>query len=270
MSDTSESGQALRSGLEELFGGLESDIKSIVEQYLIDLKGLFSGFGSCVDIAIRAQTHLDRIAATRFSVFPYFAARERDLSRIFGDLLNPSGTHGQCERFLGLFLKELGIPETDLAGSGCRRCRMHLEFPTTTGDTVRYIDIVLHKGGGFWMGIENKPKAEDQPDQIRDYLREMQARSEQEGTEAWMVYLSGDGTLPAEWPDLEPEERDRCRVVPYRSPNVDCPSVERWVDQCAAACEADQVRWFLRDLLAFLASEFKIADIGDADYEEND
>ena len=268
MSDPSDNVRALRSGLAELFQGLEAEAQNIVQQYVVELKGFFSGFGSCVDIARRAQADLDRIAATRFSVFPYFAARERDLSRIFGALLDPAGNHGQRERFLRPFLEELKIPAKALANGERRRCRVDLEFPTTTGETARYIDIVLHMQGEFWIGIENKPWAEDRPDQIRDYLREMQTRAEQDDTEAWMVYLSGDGTFPAEWPDLEPEERDRCRVVPYRSTTGERSSLERWVARCVETCEADRVRWFLRDLSAFVRREFKIAESGDADNEE--
>ena len=217
MSDTSDNVRLVRSRLVDLFRGLEAEVDMVVEKFAVELKGFFSGFGSCVDIAKRAQANLDRIAATRFSVFPYFAPGERDLSRIFGSLLDAAGTHGQRERFLNLFLEELEIPPLAIAESEHRRCRVYLEFATTTGETARYIDIVLHMPGGFWIGIENKPWAEDQPNQIGDYLLDMQTRAQQDDTEAWMVYLSGDGTYPTEWRDMYPEERERCRVVPFRS-----------------------------------------------------
>lgn len=215
MSGTSEGICALRSGLLGLFDGLEAELENIVERYMIELNGFFAGFGTCVDIASRAQADLDRIAATRFSVFPYFNPGERDLSRVIGDLLDPSGTHGQHERFLRLFLEALALPAVDSVRSESRRCRVGLEFSTTTGDTARYIDIVLYMRRAFWIGIENKPWAEDQPDQVRDYLRDMRTRAERDEAEAWMVYLSGNGELPAEWPNLEPQEKDRCRIVPY-------------------------------------------------------
>lgn len=270
MSGTSEGGSALRSEFVEFFGGLETEFERTVEQYAVELKGFFSGFGTCVDIASRAQADLDRIAATRFSVFPYFATKERDLSRILGDLLDPAGSHGQRERFLRLFLEELAIPAMASAGSDLRRCRVDLEYPTTTGDTVRYIDIVLNVRREFWVGIENKPWAEDQPDQIRDYLRDVQAQAEQDETEAWLIYLSGDGTNPAEWPSLKSEERDRCLIVPYRSGNSARPSLEHWVERCAVTCEADRVRWFLKELLAYVQREFRNAEPADVNEEERD
>ena len=270
MSGTPEGVDTPGHGLAELFGGLEAQIEALVAQHKSELGRFLSGFGTCVDIARRAQADLDRIAATRFSVFPYFTVRELDLSRTIGDLLDPSGPHGQRERFLRLFLDMLAVTAADPVGRDARRCRVALEYPTATGDKVRYIDIVLHVRGGVWMGIENKPWAADQPHQIGDYLRDMRARAERDEAQAWVVYLSGDGTAPAEWPDLEPDDRDRCLIVPYRSGNGARPSLERWVERCAEACEADRVRWFLKELLAYVRREFRNAESQDDSHEEKD
>ena len=78
-----------------------------------ELTSFFGGLVPAVDIVRRAQKEMDRRAATKFSIFDYLCVRETDLSRIFADLLDPSGSHGQGDRFLSLFLKET-LPEYSL------------------------------------------------------------------------------------------------------------------------------------------------------------
>ena len=82
-----------------------------------ELKTFFAGLRPAVKIAKRAHREMDRRAATRFSAS---RVREIHLSRIFADLLNPSGVHGQGDRFLSLFLKQT-LPDSsygDLPSNG--------------------------------------------------------------------------------------------------------------------------------------------------------
>ena len=95
-----------------------------------ELSTFFAGLQPAVEIARRAQEEMDRRAATKFSVLDLFRShsegrvRETHLSRIFAGLLDPLGTHGQGDRFLSLFLKDLKetLPGDfsclDLAGGG--------------------------------------------------------------------------------------------------------------------------------------------------------
>ena len=137
--DTANSVEEYETELVAFFAGLGRKINGAVENYEAELAGFFAGLGLVVDIAKRAQAELDRTAATRFSVFEhYFKVSEETLSDIFADLLAPAGTHGQGDRFLGLFLDEVpslqGEPSRKL-GSGLspserRDCKIRREYST--------------------------------------------------------------------------------------------------------------------------------------------
>lgn len=252
--------------LSDFFRNLGGEVDDSIKVYKVGLTNFFASLSPAVDIATRAQAELDRIAATRFSVFGYFRERETDLSRIFADVLNPSGIHGQGERFLKLFLDELTRAENkwpenlkrNLPYENLQGCIAHLEYPTKGG---RQIDIVLEISGGnnhnvFLVGIENKPWAKDEEEQVGDYLKDLLEKSPER---AWMLYFSGDGKEPSEYSlgRLNSQGRELCLTVPYRRYDGEYPSLENWVQQCWERCEAERVRWFLKDLLEYIKSQFE-------------
>lgn len=110
--------------LSTFFEGLNNSTNSARESHTTDLQGFFNGLGPIIRIAEQAQIKLDRLIATPFSLFDFFNEREEDLSRILGGMLNPSGTHGQGDAFLRLFLEAVfkvldkevkeGFPTRDL------------------------------------------------------------------------------------------------------------------------------------------------------------
>ena len=68
-----------------------------------------------------------------------------------------------------------------------------------------------------------------------------------------MLYLSGDGSRPV---SLQGYGNTNCRTVPYRESKGESPSVENWLRECWKECEAERVRWFLKDLLAYIQRHF--------------
>ena len=248
--------------LSAFFRDLDLNTHRVTSSHMADLEGFFGGLGPAVDIARRAQAELDRRAATRFTLFDFFRAWETDLSRIFGGLLDPGGTHGQGEMFLRLFLDEVrkvldkGVVER-FQDEDLRDSQVHLEHRTDAG---RSIDIVLKMPGSTWIGIENKPWAGEQQNQVSDYLKYLRSRGGQENdTNAWLIYLSGDGKPPETLPGV-PEESMRCPTLPYRGVQHGSPSLETWIGKCRLACEAERVRWFLTDLLEYIRRWFEPAD----------
>ncbi len=252
-------------GLSAFFGNLEIKTNLALGSHKADLQAFFTGLGSAVRIAQRAQAELDRRAATRFSIFDFFRERETDLSRVFRGLLDPGGTHGQGDRFLRLFLDEVrevldGEVHGRFPAGNLRDSRIYLEHRTDTG---RSIDIVVRVRGDTWIGIENKPWAGERPDQVSDYLRYLRTRAGPDtDPDAWLVYLSGDGKRPETLPD-DPEDRMRCPTLPYRGAERGSPSLENWVEKCRTECEAERVRWFLTDLLEYIRRWFEPAGTGD-------
>lgn len=230
-----------------------------------DYAGFFSDAAQVLDIAKQAQANLDHKAATGFSVFDYFRSNgpnENDLSRVFAGLLNPRGEHGQREAFLRCFLDEMkldGYPAADKSWT------VDIEYSVTVENEKfkpvnKRIDIVLnHPPSGSWLGIENKPEAKDQPNQMRDYLKSLR---EKDGN-ARVCYLSGRGEDSA---TICESDKDRCLTVPYRK-NDKLPSVEGWIERCLLVCEAEPVRWFLKDLLKYVRYQFSMEGAPAIDYK---
>ena len=237
--------------LSDFFAGLDSAVTGARRDHEARLAAFFAGLGPVVEVARRAQAVLDRRVAPQFSVFDYFKERETDLSRAFGGLLDPAGTHGQGDVFLRLFLDEIHELREDFPYSDTRGCKAHLEYSTNNGR----IDIVLEMPGNRWIGIENKPWAVDQPNQIEKYMRALQSKEEA----PWILYLSGKGNAPETLPENE-QDKKRCLTMPYRTRDGKSPSLENWIRRCGKQCEAERVRWFLKDFLEYIEGNFELAD----------
>jgi len=229
-----------------------------------DYAGFFSDAAQVLDIAKQAQANLDHKAATGFSVFDYFRARENDLSKVFAGLLDPRGGHGQREAFLQCFLEETSLLK--YAGES-GESRGYLPADECWNVDVEYvvlgnrrIDIVLHHPQtGRWLGIENKPWAAEQHDQIRDYLAALHKRD----GKARICYLSGRGDHAT---TVDDSDKDQCLTMPYRKHDK-LPSVEGWIERCLSACEAEPVRWFLKDLLKYVRYQFSMEGAPAIDYK---
>lgn len=220
-----------------------------------DYAGFFSDAAQVLGIAKQAQANLDHKAATGFSVFDYFRAYENDLSKVFAGLLDPRGGHGQREAFLRCFLDELklgGYPSADESWN------VYVEYAVLGS---RRIDIVLNhpQPEQRWFGIENKPWAGEQHDQIRDYLAALRRKD----GNARICYLSGSGK-PAT--TVDDGDKGQCLTVPYRKHDK-LPSVEGWVERCLLVCEAESVRWFLKDLLKYVRYRFSMDGAPAIDYK---
>ena len=243
--------------LKDFFLRLDKEIDSAIKSHEVELSSLFASLGTVVNTAKQAQTDLDRIVATKFSIFDYFHAKETDLSRIFAGLLKPTGGHGQGDRFLFLFLEEMPCYRNEPSKRlidvfqyvDLHECKVHTEYMTNKG---RKIDIVLEIDNR-WIGIENKPWDEEREEQLKDYMEDLQKK----GT-AWMLYLSGDGSEPTTRP--YGKAGNCCPMVPYRGSDGKSPSVENWIQQCWRECEAERVRWFLKDLLEYIRQSFGLAN----------
>ena len=218
----------------------------------------------------RTRTERDRRTERRFSPFALVRTRELDLSRIFGGLLDPAGSHSQGDLFLSLLLEELNASSADAAPllrdfqpPGGMTSRIHLEYwlgETTLPSGEKrsgIIDIVIALEGNRWIGIENKPWAADQPAQVDRYLTALTTEAEQRGggeEQVVLLYWSGDGH--ARDSAARPETRKRCLTMPYRS-KLGAPSVEGWLKRCRVECETERVRWFVRDLLDYIQAHFQ-------------
>ncbi len=257
---TQERLQGLFDGLAEVLATDSRAAEQQSEQHRSHLRAFFAGLAPAVSVASEAQRVLDRVAATQFSVFHYFKENENLISGIFADLLRPDGSHGQGTAFLRLFLREIDRGDKSIRKAGeygaLERCSVYTEYSIPrTGKSAskksRRIDIVL-KLGDKWIGIENKPWAGEQDDQLHDYLKFLRRKDEN----ACILYLSGDG---GDAGTIQDKDRDRYLNIPYGLAK-NGPSVAHWVAECHRRCHAENVRWFLKDLLMYIGRMFYAED----------
>jgi hypothetical protein len=192
----------------------------------------------------------DRFAPD-FTPFQFIDGRETQLSKILAWLLDSAGTHGQGSHFLGAFLRWLEPPWGDL---GTTEVRVETEFVIAAG---RKIDILL-QAQGWTLAVENKPDAEDQPDQVDGYL----AHLDRQGGPRALLYLSGDGSPPSERSisvaaQAARQSRGELLVKGY-------PELLPWLETCKGLCRADRVAVFLDEFIRYTRKRFEgVRDMSD-------
>jgi hypothetical protein len=187
---------------------------------------------------------LGKFLAFRFNVLDYVKPDENVLSDVIKDLLDSSGSHGQGKAFLIKFLQVFGVVGDLPLGN----VRVEREVQTESIDRRRSIDLVV-RFSNFLLGIENKPWAEDQPEQVSDYVAELRNSKKE-----WkLLYFSGNGLDPTSIPNQECttlKGLGRLGVYSY------VPDISNWLDECEQVCQAEKVRWFLRDLRDWVVTHF--------------
>ena len=210
--------------------------------------------------ARKVERELDQQLARRFNVFDYLRPGEQQLSKLIADMLDPKGRHGQGDVFLRRLLELLDTDGFDQIGD-LRNGWVDTEFPIKD---LRRLDIAVHTDR-CCLAIENKPRAGDQPDQIKDYLNGLRDRYD----EFLLIYLSRQGEPPSEYSvkpaDLQGEAGKSLRIMPYHHRAEDAwgDDFERtgfgladWLRECRACCGVERLRWFLREAETYCEKEF--------------
>ena len=178
-----------------------------------------------------------------------------------------------------------------LGSTAAAKIRVVREREITEG---RLIDITVDiptEDGPFCLAFENKPYAVDQPMQCRDYMEFLQKAY---GGRFLLVYLPPRYRMPDE-SSLPPVDRERWKnhffVLPYccedtppdagdpsgvggeataeeafteddattvdtDAPAADGPSLAVWFGNCLALCNAERLRWFLREGQLYCQQQF--------------
>jgi hypothetical protein len=235
----------------------------------------FAELSPRLESARALERALDRHLARRFNVFRYLNTVEVGLSRIIADLLNPEARHGQGTLFLRTLLDELteisDRPELDTDFS--KRIGVVTERVITN---KRRLDISVEipgSDGAYCLAIENKPFADDQPNQVRDYIRFLQREY---ADRFLLIYLSSMGQGPSERSLPRGELRKwegRLAIMGYQDETDGIGSEESaaedrfdgfrvglslaaWFSACRRRCEPDRLRWFLSEAEVFCRHRF--------------
>ena len=234
----------------------------------------FAELSPRLETAKALERDLDRHLARRFNVFDYLDTLEAGLSRIIADLLDPSARHGQGTLFLRTLLEALTeIRDRPQLGVALTQPIKVMRERVITNNRRLDISVEVSDGDGtFCLAIENKPYADDQRNQVKDYLAHLEREYSRDFL---LIYLSPTGEAPDEW-SLPKEElqhwHGRFAIMPYwgaaesadseRAPGDVFDDVRTglsladWLAVCRRRCDPDRLRWFLRDAEVFCQRRF--------------
>lgn len=214
----------------------------------------------CLKEAQQVRESISKNDAIEFNVFRYITADENGLSRILADLLNVRDVHGQQTLFLSSFLELVGRGAWDATSCRFVQC----EQQTDALGTKRRIDIVV-QGERWTLGIENKPSAADQPNQVLDYLHELRKRRSVLN-DTLLIYLTPEGRRPS----IFSIDEHQCDAA-LQSGELVLLSYQRLVVWLEGLCKNDDIpyrlRVFLFDLQRFISvnvlycREGKVVDV---------
>jgi len=219
-------------------GSQRSDYEKTIERYFYDLSFRLINFNA-------AKKKMDVYLSSDFNVFKLINPDENKLSDIISDLLDSSGNHGQGDLFLREFLSVANITK-----------KHNSDYKVLREDTTTYIthanrriDITIDIGE-WGIGIENKPWAFEQKDQVKDYQEHLDKKY---SGDFILVYMTGDGSDPdsidEELKNLLLDQK-KLIIFPYPGQLID------WLRRCQKECESDKYRWFLKDFIEYIDTNF--------------
>lgn len=206
-----------------------------------------------VDSLHEAERRMAERLAPNFNLFDFFRGDENGISLCLACLLDPKGTHGQGHKFLSLFIKQLpplarGVPNWL---SNLPQKILTERATDKIEQNNRRIDISIEWRNGV-VGIENKPWANDQDQQLADYARHLQESAKGLGfKDNWLlIYLSD---REPDKSSLPPEQR-----ASYRENGnyveIDYTMLCAWLDECAKESKALVIRVFIEELAKYIRS----------------
>jgi len=244
--------------LDKFFQGLRNFYSETQQAYEKKLRNFFQPLIFKYRVAKEIKKQTDRYLASDFNIIDLINPDENRVSDLIALLLEPGGKHGQGKIFLKEFIEHLknyfkettnedteilkALRQIDISQASVER-----EFMTYEG---RRIDILI-KFSGFVIGIENKPWAGEQERQLADYDKFLQGI----GNENYiLIYLDGWGRKAQSIDEQKKEElkrKGKFLEVSYNN------FFKPWLIQCYKECEAEKVRWFLKDFINWIENNFK-------------
>lgn len=230
-----------------------------MEEDRANLQRFFDDVRYRVHLAERLQGHLDKRLATGFNVFDLIEPDENKLSDILARLLDPKGTHGQGDLFLRLLFERLDLcPDANLT----KDVTVQREAPMKDH---RRVDVLIN--AGILVAIENKVDSDEQQGQVKDYLEHLSACKPGQTIPNTLIYLTPDRRSPKSLSNSELEihqESRRLHCWGYQDELGD------WLKACRRDCEAQKIRDFLSDFIAYIESDLKRESEGNQEKQDNE
>jgi len=211
-----------------------------------ELERFFADVSYRVDLAERMQRSIDQKLATRFNAFSIIEPDENKLSDILADLLDPKGAHGQGNLFLRALFERLRLSVPATSDVIVRR-----EVATDRLlKNRRRIDILIE--AGVLVAIENKVDSLEQADQVKDYLEHLDECRKSANCRSVLIYLTPNGRKPKSIISSRFEELQEKGLLHCWSYQKE---LREWLAACRRDCEAEKIRNFLSDFIAYIDSD---------------
>jgi hypothetical protein len=210
------------------------------------LKHFFTAISQQMELAER----LDKRQASKFNVFDLIAPDENKLSDMLQMLLDPKGEHGQGDLCLRLLIEKL---DAGLNTKQTKQASVQRETPTHgIQKYLRRIDVLAEAGD--WVAIENKVDSSEQPEQVKDYLAHLRHCTRGSGKRFVLIYLTPEGRRPD---SLDRAELDEAMSSGHLRCWTYQVEVREWLEMCRRDCQAEKIRAFLSDFIAYIESHLK-------------
>lgn len=222
------------------------------ENYSRRLNNFFSPLIINHRVSREYKREIEKHLATDFNFIGIISPDENKISDILKLLLDPEGAHGQGNIFFKLFIEnvksEIGS-QPQYLDQNIEKLKINISREAYFSG--RKIDILITLNGNFAIGIENKPWAYEQESQIEDYIGYLKQIYKENFI---FIFLHGTGQDPYSIDPRVREELIRRRkyfTASYRGFMV------RWLESCHKNCEAEKVRFFLKDFIAWINMNFR-------------
>ncbi|WP_457642243.1 PDDEXK-like family protein [Persephonella sp.] len=242
--------------LSKFFQSTKDTYKEINASYEEKLKAFFTKASIEYKAYKKIKKEIDRYLSTDFNLIEIIQPDENKISDVIKLLLEPDGVHGQGVLFLKIFLKKLeGFTNKDIF---IDFSKVEIEREKTTSllkdKENRRIDLLI-KSNSYVIGIENKPWAGEQENQLEDYFNYLKELSRSK--EFLLIYLHGFGEKPKSISEKTIKENsDKFLFTSYRKFLIP------WLNDCYKECESQKVRFFLKDFKEWILKNFRDIEEG--------
>lgn len=208
-----------------------------------NIESLISKVSSKIETHNEFKKEYDKQLAFDFSLFNFFDLGENKVSQILAYFLDEKQNHGQGNVFLREFLSVICDQETDVLDS-TNICERVIE-------NNRRIDIYIELPS-ITIAIENKIWADDQVDQLNDYVNHLKRKT---NDKFLLLYLNPYGLDPTEKSIREHYKRElidngQLKIISYKQDIIKL--IDRWL----VVCEAPNVSYFMKEFKKFLEVKF--------------
>lgn len=207
------------------------------------IKDLLSVVKSKIEAHTEFKKEYNKQLAFDFNLFNFFSVGENKVSEILAFFLNPKESHGQDDIFLREFVSMFYRENVDLSNAyiECERIITN----------KRRIDLYI-KLNDITIAIENKIWADDQPNQLKDYVIFLEKET---NGNFLLLYLNPYGSIPTE-KSIDNEYKEELfsnkqyKRISYKN------DILILIDKWSAICEADNVTFFIKEFKKYLKLKF--------------